>query len=128
MSAKDAHQIKLRNRIKSIIALKDDTPLSVSNSLGMNLWQVYKYNDMKKGADFISGQIIYLQPKKNRGSVDYHVVRKGDNMYNISQFYGVKLERLIKLNSSDKIGKRGEKRIYLRKALFENIIITESEK
>ena len=110
----NGRKVKVRNRIKSIVADKGDTPLKIANNFDMNLWQIYKYNDLKKGDTFKTGQIVYLQPKRNRGTKEYHVVQKGDDLHSISQTYGVKLAKLQKLNPPGAIGARGEKRIYLR--------------
>jgi len=44
------------------------------------------------------GDIIYLQPKRNKAIEDYHKVKTGETMRSISQLYGVKLRKLYKKN------------------------------
>ncbi|NQY09338.1 MAG: LysM peptidoglycan-binding domain-containing protein [Flavobacteriales bacterium] len=94
--------------------MDDDSPKKIANLMEMGLWQIYKYNDLKKGDRFVKGQIVYLEPKKNKGEIDFHVIKRGDTLYAISQQYGVKLKKLQELNSPKAIGARGQKKIYLR--------------
>ena len=53
------------------MALDDDSPKKIANLMEMGLWQIYKYNDLKKGDRFVKGQIVYLEPKKNKGEIDF---------------------------------------------------------
>jgi len=65
----------------------------------MNEWQLYRYNDLNKSDVLEEGQILYLQPKRNKAQEDFHIVKSGDTMRNISQQYGVKLNKLYKKNN-----------------------------
>ena len=67
--------------------------------MNMGLWQLYKYNDMEKGDALQPGQILYLQPKRGKGTADTHIYKKGDSMWQISQMYGIKLKKLYKRNN-----------------------------
>lgn len=111
-------EIKTRNRIKYIVTKQGDTYQSVTEEMDMMGWQLAKYNDIGKGEKLGSGEILYIQPKRNRASRgnDYHIVKEGQTMHSISQKYGIKLKRLYKKNNM----KRGEEpvtgqRLYLRK-------------
>jgi len=48
----------------------------------------------------LPGTQVYIRYKKNKASRGYshHVVRAGDSMYSIAQNYGIKIEKLYKLN------------------------------
>ena len=84
----------------------------------MGLWQIYKYNDLSKNDILQTGDIIYLQPKRNKAKVAIHTFKKGDTMKSISQLYGIKLKKLLKKNNLT-IGSEpniGDK-IYLRKSI-----------
>lgn len=62
-------------------------------------WQIYKYNDFKKGTGFKKGMVIYLKPKRNKNQVTKrHTVAEGENMQYISQLRGVKLKKLYRMN------------------------------
>jgi LysM repeat protein len=98
-STSDMHQIKLHNNIKYITAKKGDTFYRITQEHEMNLWQIFKYNDLNKSDVLKIGDIIYLQPKRNKAKEDFHLVKKGETMRSISQLYGVKLKKLYKKNS-----------------------------
>ena len=93
-----AYQIKRHNNIKYIKAKAGDTYYGIATSHEMNVWQILKYNDLNKGDGLKVGDIIYLQPKKNKSKEKFHLVQKGENMRSISQLYGVKLKSLYKKN------------------------------
>ncbi|MBL4670027.1 MAG: glucosaminidase domain-containing protein [Flavobacteriales bacterium] len=98
LATKNFRTIKLHNRIKYIRAKKGDTFYKITQDFDMNLWQVFKYNDLNKSDILKVGDIIYLQPKRNKGREKLHVVKKGETMRGISQLYGVKLKKLYKKN------------------------------
>ena len=41
---------------------------------------------------------MYLKPKKRKGCEKFHTVEEGEDMYEISQMYGIKLKHLYKKN------------------------------
>lgn len=90
--------IKLQNNIKYTVVKEDDSFYKVAQDMNMGLWQLYKYNDMKKGDKLESGQILYIQPKKGKGTEEFHIYKKGDDMWHVSQMYGIKLKKLYKRN------------------------------
>jgi LysM repeat protein len=89
------------NNIKFVVAKKGDTPASIASEMDMGPWQIKKYNDLDKGSALNDGDIIYLQPKRNRGSKDMHKVKAGETMRDISQKYGIKLKKLYRKNRMD---------------------------
>jgi len=93
-----SYQIKLHNNIKYVKAKAGDTFYGIATSYEMNLWQILKYNDLNKGDVLNVGDIIYLQPKKNKSKEEFHMVKKGESMRDISQLYGIKLKKLYKKN------------------------------
>jgi hypothetical protein len=88
-----------RNNIKYIIAGIKDTPYKIAKENQLELWQVYKYNDLEKEVPIKPGDIVYLKPKKNRSKQEYHIVEKNETMHFISQLYGVKLKKLYQKNN-----------------------------
>jgi LysM repeat protein len=89
------------NNRKYVIAKKDDTAFKIAKEFEMGLWQIYKYNDLGKKDSIKEGDIIYLQPKRNKASVEYHTIKPGESMHEISQKYGIKLKKLYKKNNLD---------------------------
>ena len=95
-------KILYNNRIKYIIAKRGDHIDNLKSELDMFLWEFYKYNDLENGTDIVPGQVVYLQPKRRRGSTKSIVVAKGQTMWEISQKYGIKLSWLYKRNGMKK--------------------------
>jgi len=113
------HLVKIHeNNIKYIVVTNKDTYYKVAKEFDMGLWQIYKYNDLSKHDILQTGDIIFLQPKRNRAKTIIHTFKKGDTMRSISQLHGVKLKKLYKKNNIS-IGTEpniGDK-IYLRKSI-----------
>ncbi|MGB0392121.1 MAG: glucosaminidase domain-containing protein [Salibacteraceae bacterium] len=104
------------NGIKYVKANKGDTPETLAKKLEMGPWQITAYNNVKKNYRFTDGQVVYLQPKRGKSAVSFHVVRNGDSIWTISQKYGVKMSKIRKLNKLGKNAplKPGQK-IYLKR-------------
>lgn len=90
--------LQLNNEIKCVVARQGDSWLSIARQQEMMLWQVLKYNDADKGSKLEPGQIVYLNPKRNKAKMDYHIVKAGETMHDISQLYGIKLKKLYLRN------------------------------
>lgn len=86
------------NKILATKIKEGQTASSVAKSFHLRPNQIYKYNDLKEGSDLATGSIIYLKPKKRKGTEAYHTVKDGETMYSISQLYGIKLKHLYKKN------------------------------
>lgn len=99
-----SRNIQTRNRIKYIIAGEGDTYESISSEMGLMRWELSRYNDISPGSSISPGDIIYLQPKRIRAQrgMETHKVSKGENMWHISQLYGVRLDRLLRRNFMQK--------------------------
>lgn len=90
--------VSTRNKIKFTTAKPGDDVKSIADAFEMNVWQIYKYNDLGKKDVIKPGDVVYLQPKKNKAEEAIHTVVVGESMYSISQFYGIKLKHLYKKN------------------------------
>ena len=99
VSIDNADQIMKINNVKYIVAKGGDTYKSIAERNEMMPWQILKYNDLEKFSKISEGQIIYLQPKRSKGTKDYHVVQAGERMEDISQLYAIKLKKLYKKNN-----------------------------
>ncbi len=84
--------------LPAVIALKSQQPEDIAKRYDMGVWQIYKYNDLKRGEDLKPGEIVYLKPKKRKANVDFHLVKEGETLRDISQQHAVKLKHLEKFN------------------------------
>lgn len=93
------HSIEIStNKVKFVTVKTGDTYYKIAKEFEIGLWQLYKYNDLGKEDVLMSGDIIYLQPKKNKAKQEYHTVKNDETMKDIAQMYGVKLKKLYKHN------------------------------
>ena len=101
-------EIKLHNRIKYIVAKSTDNFNAIAKELDMFTWELLRYNDLTNDSILRNGQIIYIQPKRNKAEFgkETHIVKQGETLNSISQFYGIKLIKLKSknnINSSDSL-------------------------
>jgi len=95
------HPVLERNRVKYVIAKPGDTFESLTGELGKLDWELPGYNDIASGDTLVPGQVIYIQPKRNKAEAgkNTHVLLEGETMYTISQLYAIKLARLYAMNA-----------------------------
>jgi hypothetical protein len=88
------------NRVKFIRAIAGDTYESLGVELGKLGWELPEYNDAGINDSLIPGQVIYIQPKRNRAQAgkNGYVLKPGETMHEVSQLFAIKLERLYALN------------------------------
>jgi len=86
------------NRIKYVKALKGESVEELIKRTQIGKKRLAKNNDSPELMVLKEGEIVYLQPKRNRASVENYKVKKGDTLRSISQQYGIKMKRLLKLN------------------------------
>jgi LysM repeat protein len=93
-------RIMENNRIQYIIVKDGETAEMIEKEFQLLKWELQRYNEL--GDDFtpVAGQILYLQPKRDKAEPgkETHLVMKGDTMHSISQKYGVKLKNLYEYN------------------------------
>ena len=96
----EVHQTYLANGMVYVVGQAGDTFKSLSKELGISASKLSKWNELPKEYVFEGGEIVYLEEKMRRANEEYvlHVVKEGDSMYSISQKYGVRLDRLYKMN------------------------------
>jgi LysM repeat protein len=94
------NRILERNRIQYIMVKEGDTYESLAKEFDLLSWEIFRYNDLPDESILIPGQLVYLQPKRNKAEAgkDFHVVMEGETMYTISQLYGIKLKTLYEKN------------------------------
>ena len=93
-------EVLVRNRVKYIVVKPEDSFRSLQEEFKLLPFQIYKYNNLARDQELKAGQVIYLQPKRNRAEVGqkWHTVKEGETMEQISQMYAVKPEKLYKKN------------------------------
>ena len=104
------------NNIRYINVKPEDSFEKIAEEFNMGTWQLYKYNDWLKDRELFDEGVLFLQPKRGKAKDEYHIVRTGETMWDISQKYGIKLKKLLKKNNlyEGDEPKQGDK-LYLQK-------------
>lgn len=99
----DFHQPYLANDLIYIIARQGDTFEMLSKEFDISKRKLRQWNELPKQYQFQGGEVIYLEKKRRRATKEYilHKVKSGDSMYSIAQTYGIRLERLYKMNKME---------------------------
>lgn len=88
--------------IPAIKAIAGETPSALAKRADVDLSGFLRYNDISVSDRINAGKFYYLKRKKTRGPVSHHVVIAGDNLWSISQQYGVQLRKLERYNKIDR--------------------------
>jgi LysM repeat protein len=97
------HNVVLHeSKVKYVLAQKGDTFYKISKEFGLNLSQLYRYNNFDGNKDVLEeGDIIYIQPKR-RGRIfkNKEIVAKTDmRVEELSQMYATNVKSLKRLNN-----------------------------
>lgn len=92
---------KHTNNIPYIVVEAGESIGSIAKSFKKTPTDLARYNELKLGTRITEGQIIFFDKKKSKGSQMAYQVQPGDDMYTISQKFGVKISNLYKYNRMD---------------------------
>ncbi|MBP8936159.1 MAG: glucosaminidase domain-containing protein [Prevotella sp.] len=96
------HPIYVYNNNYYIKARQGDTFKSIGKEIDISYRKIAKYNERNKHDLLQEGEIIYLKKKRSKADKSYkrrpHIVKPGESMYSIAQFYGMRLKNLYKKN------------------------------
>ena len=83
-----------------VVAKSGDTFESIGKTFNISPRMLRRFNDVPKTEQLFKSNIVYIEPKKKAwlGSKMQHVVLKGENLYSLSQQYGIRMKSLRKLN------------------------------
>jgi LysM repeat protein len=91
------YQFKI-NETKVVFIKKGVSYLSVAQQYHLDLSYLFKFNDMSPAEQTETDQLIYLQPKRKTGNNDFHTVKPGETLRDISQSEAIRLDALQELN------------------------------
>lgn len=84
--------------IQAIKAVAGETPAALAKRANVDISSFLRYNDISISDRIQADEFYYLKRKKTKGSASHHVVIAGDNLWSISQQYGVQLKKLERYN------------------------------
>jgi hypothetical protein len=93
-------RISENNRVQFIIVKDGESKEKIENEFQLLKWELSKYNDLKNDFIPVPGQMLYLQPKRDKAEAgnEFYTTVNGDTMYKIAQQFGIKLKSLYELN------------------------------
>ncbi len=91
------------NGVAFVYARNGETYATIAAQYDMFLSEILRYNDEKQDRTLLTGDIVYLRRKASQAAkgLDKHVCGAQDNLYSVSQKYGIRLRALMRLNSID---------------------------
>jgi LysM repeat protein len=94
-------RIMENNRVQYIIVKDGDSREKLENEFQLLKWELARYNDLEDNFKPVTGQILYLEPKREKAEtgVSVHTASTGDTMHSISQKYAVRLRSLLEMNN-----------------------------
>ena len=81
-----------------IRASTGDNVTTLANKGGISVGKFLRYNDMVTTDAVVSNQVYYLKKKRNKGKLHFHTYIEGENLWQISQKYGIRLASLRSKN------------------------------
>ena len=96
------HSIHIYNKNYFLQARPGDTFEMIGKEIGISYKKIAKYNERDANSPLEPNEIIWLKKKQKRADKSYgdrpHIVKAGESMYSIAQYYGIRLNSLYKLN------------------------------
>lgn len=86
------------NGVPAIQAAQGETLAKLSQRAGVDITQLMKFNEVPIDHRVVAGMYYFLDKKKARAETEFHKIRAGENLWQVSQQYGVQVKRLKKFN------------------------------
>lgn len=88
------------NQTFYVVAKEGDSFESLGEAFEISPKMLRKFNDKPKDGTLAKGDIVYIERKKTQwlGNVMQHKVVRDENLYSLSQSFGIRLKSLAKLN------------------------------
>jgi membrane-bound lytic murein transglycosylase D len=88
------------NGIIAVKGMKGESTTQLASRLNVNLSDFLKYNDIKIDHAVREDVYYFTKKKKNKSSELTHTASRGEDLWYVSQYYGVSLKKIQRLNSS----------------------------
>jgi LysM repeat protein len=93
-----------KNGVLFVVAGQGESFSSIAAEFNLFTKELLKFNDLKQEIPLKDGTTVYIERKRREGdkNLSKHIVENGDNMYEISQKYAIRLDKLHKINGVKK--------------------------
>ncbi|WP_460623168.1 LysM peptidoglycan-binding domain-containing protein [Hymenobacter tenuis] len=86
------------NGLRALVALPGDTKESMAKRADLKVKRFMQYNDLFAFDNIVAGQPYFVQKKRDKAAVEYHVARPGESVATVSQKYGVRAKAIWSKN------------------------------
>ncbi len=86
------------NGVPAVMATELDDLNTLSAVAGISDKQFLKYNDLGEQSPISSGEVYFVNKKKSKSAIGFHVATDGETLWEISQRFGVRLNSLARKN------------------------------
>ena len=84
--------------VKYVLALHNDSYQSIAEELGFYTKQILDFNSATKKTELNPGDHVYIEKKKKKAKVMYHIVIEGETLHSISQKYAIRTKWIKRIN------------------------------
>jgi len=88
----------LINHTRVIYTRQGTSLLSIAQQYNIGLGKLLDFNDLRGEDILLRDQLVFLQRKRKTGVNEFHIVQKGEGLYDIAQTEGIRLKSLLDLN------------------------------
>ena len=86
------------NGVIAIQALSNESHAAIASRAGISVSDFIKFNDIKANHSIRGGEFYFTNKKKNKSTALTHTLADGEDLWLVSQRYGVSLKRIKKMN------------------------------
>ncbi len=86
------------NGIEAVLAGEGETVSTLAKRCGLDVSKFIRYNDISIDDGLNSGRFYFLKKKKKKNDMPVYRTKLGDDLWTVSQQFGVRLRSLKKLN------------------------------
>ena len=99
-SVHKGYNVYRTNNTCYVVAKKDDTYATLGKTFAISERMLRRFNDATKTDTMKENDIVYIERKKERwmGDALLHEVRKDEDLHSLSQSFGIRKNRLARLN------------------------------
>ena len=92
--------VVLINGVRCTILNPGETISSIAMKYDISRREILKLNETDTESDLHEGDVVFLQKKKRKyhGALDFYRAKKGETIYNVAQQFGIRKDRLAKMN------------------------------
>jgi membrane-bound lytic murein transglycosylase D len=94
----DAYHVKINGKHGVFARNETDNVNSLALIANISVDRFRRLNDLGPDDEIKTGHVYYLQPKYNKARTHFHVLQPDEDLWHVSQKYGLKLNKLMQKN------------------------------